>query len=561
MNAPQIDCLLIGHNEMNFPGYEKNVRDMGTNSGAYRDLNLNFIQYNNRPYTASEIFNLFYCNDRHAAGELKPLRVTETFSNAIAYLGTFLHRRGFTFDYINGFQESKEELKEKLLSGNTLTIAIITTLYVSVFPVLEIMEYIRTYNKRARIIVGGPLISTQVRTQKTDTLDYLFQDIGADVYVNSSQGETALVEVIHALKNNTPLESIDNIYYKTNSGYRSTHFIKENNILSENMVNWSLFSTRAGEFLNVRTAISCPYSCSFCGFPQHAGQYQTAAVEDVEKELTGIEKIGRVRLLHFVDDTFNVPKKRFQEILKMMIKNKFAFKWYSHYRCQFADQETVELMKESGCEGVFLGIESGSRQVLQNMKKAADVDYYLQGISLLKEAGILTYGSFIIGFPGETQSTAEETVQFIKTSGLDFYRAQLWYCEPITPIWKEREKYKLTGESFEWSHATMNSRQASDIIDDIFCSINDPTWVPQYNFELDMLFHLFHRGISVEQVKAFINAFNHGVNDKIKNPTQKEISFDVIRQIKDSFRQAADNQTPADAGIKTSAALKADFDF
>ena len=88
------DCLLIGHNEMAFDVYEKSVRDMGTSSGAYRDLNLSFLNYNDKPYTVSMIFNLFNGNDNPAAESVKSLGYGETFSAAVAYLGTYLHKRG-----------------------------------------------------------------------------------------------------------------------------------------------------------------------------------------------------------------------------------------------------------------------------------------------------------------------------------------------------------------------------------------------------------------------------------------------------------------------------------
>jgi radical SAM PhpK family P-methyltransferase len=535
-NDALIDCLLVGHNEMDFSQYRKEISKMGVNSGAYRDLMLNFLQYDNKPYTASEIYNLFYCNDNNLPEERKkPLRVTEVFSAAIAYLGTYLHRRGFNFDYVNAFQLEKEELKKKLQQQNILTIGIITTLYVSPLPIIEIIRFIKQYNTTAKIIIGGPFVSTRFRVLDPEALKFLLEStLGIDIYINSSQGEETLVHVLQALKENRPLESLNNIYFKAGASYKGTSVLKEANKLSENMVDWSLFSDRVGEYINARTAISCPFSCSFCGFPQHAGKYQTAPVPEIEKELNAIEAIGTVKNIHFIDDTFNVPRERFKEILRMMIKNKYGFKWYSHYRCQFADRETVELMKESGCSGVFLGIESGSDTILKNMRKATTVEKYYKGVSLLKEIGILTYGSFIIGFPGETEETVQETVRFIRKSGLDFYRAQLWYCETLTPIWQEREKYKIKGESFEWSHATMNARRAGELIDWIFCSIDEPIWVPQYNFEFAGLFHLFNRGMSLEQVKGFLKAFNRGIEEKLNNPAQQEVSFDVIRQIKES---------------------------
>jgi hypothetical protein len=222
-NTGKVDCFFIGHNEMDFVEYEKSIRKMGLNSGAYRDLNLSFIWYNNRPYPATGIFNLFCQGHKSSNSTFPPVTLGESFSPAIAYLGTYLHRRGFTFDYVNSFRDNKEELAVKLSQENILTIAIITTLYVSVLPILEIIDFIRKYNRTARIILGGPFVSTQARLQEPKELEYLLgTTIGADIYVNSSQGEAALVKIIDCLKNNLPLHRVNNIYYKTdlNSNFK-----------------------------------------------------------------------------------------------------------------------------------------------------------------------------------------------------------------------------------------------------------------------------------------------------------------------------------------------------
>jgi len=528
-----IDCLFIGHNEMDFTEYEKNVRNMGLNSGAHRDLQLNFIQYNHTPYSFPGIFNLFYCHNHGPDGNGKPLNMADSFNAAVAYLGTYLSRRGYTFDFINSFQDEKETLTEKLTREKILTIAIITTLYVSVLPINEIVEFIKGYNRTAKIIIGGPFVSTQVRTQEPMVLEYSFKSIGADFFVNSSQGEATLVKIIHALKNGLPIDKIENIYYKSGHSYTVTPILKEKNKLSQNMVDWNLFRDKVGEYVNIRTSISCPFSCAFCGFPQHAGKYQTAEVEKIEGELNRLDKIGTVKSVNFIDDTFNIPANRFKNILGMMVKNGYGFRWHSHFRCQFADREMIELMKESGCEGVFLGIESGSDEILENMNKAASTDDYLRGIHLLKKYGIITYGSFIIGFPGETEKTVRDTIEFIKKSGIDFFRAQLWYFEPITPIWNEKEKYNIRGANFEWTHATMDSKKAADLVDNIFLSIDQPVWVPQYNFEFDGLFHLLHRGMTLEEITSLLKSFNRGIRAKLINPSKSEVDFKVIKEIRE----------------------------
>lgn len=547
MSEKIIDCLLIGHNEMDFTRYEETTRKMGLHSGAYRDLELSFIRYNGNPYTAIQAFNLFCCPDEETTGvSIKKIRWGETFSATIAYLATYLDKHGLTFDYVMSFHEQKEELKEKLLRENIRAIAVTTTFYVAVLPIVDIIEFIKKYNQTAKIVIGGPFISSQVRAQEPMVVRYLLESIiGADIYVNSSQGEASLVKILQALKNNQSLEHVKNLFYRTdnkadrdgnygndgnNGDYVFTTIEPENNRLSENMVNWNLFNHDIGEFVNSRTSISCPFSCAFCGFPEHAGKFQTADVEKVEEELNQLQGLEKVKSIHFIDDTFNLPVKRFKTLLKKMIKNRYTFKWHSHFRCQYMDEETVELMKESGCEGVFLGIESGDDQILKNMNKAASVEDYLKGIQYLKEYGIVTHGSFIIGFPGETHETVKNTIRFIEESELDFYQVQAWYCEPITPIWRQKEKYGLSGESFEWKHHTMDSKTAFDFVEDIFLSVEKSIYVPRYSFDFDSIFHFIHRGLSMAQAGKFLRTFNRAIKSKLQNPLQKEISLQAVKE-------------------------------
>lgn len=466
-----IDCLIIGHNEMNFVEYEKTLRQMGVNSGAYRDLQMNFIWYNNRPYDAAGIYNALSGSEVEASRVIEPLTIGENFSAAISYLGTFLQRRGFTVDFINAFQQQKQELAEKLTAHRILAVAIPTTLYVSAFPIIEIIEFVRTCNPTVKIIVGGPFILTQVRSQDPAALKYLFKtSLGADFYVSSSQGEAALVKILHALKQGLSFHHINNIFYRTgehaDAKYVSTPVQRERSPLTENMVDWRLFADKVGKYVNVRTAISCPFSCSFCGFPQRAGKYQTADVPAIEKELRELAKIETLKCVHFIDDTLA----------------------------------------------------------------------YLKGIQQLKSCGIVTFGNFIIGFPGETRETVQDTVEFIEKSGLDFYRVQLWYSEPITPIRQEKDKYKLEGDSFAWRHRTMDSGEACDLIEEIFQGQRQPIWVPQYNFDFDTFWHLVHRGMSVNRAGDFLRSFNNAVREKLTAAAARprEISYEKMKQLKDA---------------------------
>jgi len=509
-----MDCLILGFYDTDFPGYVEMVRSMGEDSGAYRDLNLAFIDFQGKPYRSMDILNHFYFEEKGA-----PAR---QFNNAdflwpvITYLGTYLAKRGFSFDYVNLPHLEKDKLKDLLSQNDILTIAITTTLYVSVHPILELISLIREHNSTAKIIVGGPFISNQPKLGDFQAIQRLFQYIGADIYVVSQEGETALVNILSALKNKTSLDQVDNIAYRQGERYVATATSIESNQLEENMVDYALFSAReVGEFVTLRTAKSCPFSCAFCGFPQRAGKYKYLSVELVEQELNAIREMASVTTLTFIDDTFNVPKDRFREILRMMIKNNYGFKWNSFYRSDHGDERTIELMGKAGCEGVFLGVESGSDEMLSRMNKTARRRDYLNAIPLLKEAGISTHANVIVGFPGETYESFQETIDLIETARPDFYRAQLWYADPITPIWNKRDDYGVKGSSFNWSHDTMDYQYACDLVEKMFLAIEGSVWLPQNGFEQWSTFYLQRKGMSMDRIKTFLALFNSLIKRKL----------------------------------------------
>ncbi|UCH96108.1 MAG: radical SAM protein, partial [Candidatus Aminicenantes bacterium] len=422
------DCLIIGHNDMNFPDYVQMLKSMGTDHANYRDLNLNFIEYQGKPFRALDILTHFYFQDKN--GINRPFHNFDLLWMTITYLGTYLSRRGFTFDYVNLFQLEKDRLKEKLEKQDFLTVVITTSIYNFDQPILEVISFIKRYNDTAKIIVGGPYISKRYEWMEPAELKSLFKYIGADFYVCNREGEQALMNILKALKSQRDFDNITNIAYKKGKDYVITPATVEINPLEDNMIDYSLFPGEdLGEFVNLRISKGCPYTCSFCGFPLRARKYKYLSVDHIEKELDAIRDISTVKSIFFIDDTLNVPKKRFKDMLRMMIRKKYDFKWHCFFRCDQWDEETIELMKESRCEGVFLGLESVNDTLLKNMNKNVGKEVYRKTIPLFKKAGMIVFISTFVGFPGETAETFQETMDFLEETQPDFYRPQLWYCE------------------------------------------------------------------------------------------------------------------------------------
>jgi anaerobic magnesium-protoporphyrin IX monomethyl ester cyclase len=501
------DCLILGFYDYPFADYVGMVRSIGERSGSYRDLALAFVEHEGRPQRALDILTRFFYEARPEPA--RPFNNADFLWPVVTYLTTYLQRRGFAVDHVNLPHFESDELRRKLQGGEVRTVAITTTLYVSPHAILDLVALVRRFSPQTRIIVGGPYISNQAETMPRADLSRLLTYLGADIYVLCQEGEATLAAVVAALRQGGELAAAANLAYLAGAEIAYTAKVPESNPLVENLVDYRLFSPQErGEFITTRTAKSCPFACSFCGFPERAGEYNYLGVADVEREFDAIRDCGGVSTVTIIDDTYNVPKGRFKEILRMMIRNRYDFKWNCFYRADQGDEEAIELMAAAGCEGVFLGVESGSDAMLQRMNKRSRREHYLRAIPLLNAAGISTYASLIVGFPGETEATVRETIDLVEEARPEFYRAQLWYADPVTPIWKERERYGVTGVGFNWAHDTMDVDRACDWIDTMFLQIDGSIWLPQFGFEQWSTFYLQRHGMRREQLRTFLASFN-----------------------------------------------------
>jgi p-methyltransferase len=538
----QLDCVVIGYNETPFEEYEALLRGYGADSEAYRDLRFSFVNIDGRNMNyvglLNHVLKLATGNGGPSKGE-DELKSCDIPNLAAVYLTHYLRMRGYEARYINLFQFEKDALAE-YLESDPLCVAITTTFYLLNLPVNEMVKFIRERNPRTKIVVGGPLIANHLRNYHEEELTVALEDIGADIYVNEAQGEHTLTLIIEALKNGGDLSRVPNIVYREDGTLRRMPKQAEVNSLDENFINWQTFADEhLGPTVQTRTARSCAFSCSFCNYPARAGKLTLASLETIEKELDSLKRLGYIQNLVFIDDTFNVPLPRFKDICRLMIEKDYQFNWFSYFRCSNSDEEAIDLLARSGCKGVFLGIESGSPQILKNMNKAATIEKYARGIELLHKYGVLTFASFIMGFPGETEETFRESVDFIKETRPDYNRTQLWYCEPGTPVDRQRETYRIEGEGFVWSHATMDSMEAMDRIDRAFLEIKESTWLPQWSFDFWTIPYLLGKGYSLDQFKKLME-WSHRllaleiayVPEKEKKSKQHEYLHKMVEALK-----------------------------
>ncbi len=163
---------------------------------------------------------------------------------------------------------------------------------------------------------------------------------------------------------------------------------------------------------SIITSRGCPNVCTFCDravFGQCLRQRTAAHIAD---EIEHLYHAYGVREIAFVDDTFTIRPARVRELFELLAKKEIAFPWTCMSRINTVDRDTLRFMGQHGCWHVSFGIESGKEEILRLIKKNISLDQVRRVVGWCRELGIHTKGFFIIGHPGETIETMEETIRF-----------------------------------------------------------------------------------------------------------------------------------------------------
>jgi radical SAM superfamily enzyme YgiQ (UPF0313 family) len=217
--------------------------------------------------------------------------------------------------------------------------------------------------------------------------------------------------------------------------------------------NWYLEAWYSRQpFMNLMTSRGCPYHCSFCLWPQsmYGHRQRFRSVENVISEVRRLVDRYGVRELNIDDGTFTTNRKRVIEFCRRVRKEKFDLIWTCNGRVDTLDDQMLAEMKKAGCKMIRLGVESGSQEVLDKIRKGLTLGQIEDGFRMVKKHGIQALGGFMFGFPYDSRKTVEETIQFAKRLSPDQVQFSISMCYPGTSLYEyAKENDLLLAKSFK----------------------------------------------------------------------------------------------------------------
>lgn len=376
----------------------------------------------------------------------------------ILYISAYLENHGFDNSIHDSTFSTFEKLQAQLISDKPDLIGIYTNLMTKL-NVLRICNFVKSQAELAhtKIVLGGP----EVRNHVDNFLKH-----GADI-IALGEGEETMLEIAQYLASKQNIESLHAVKGIAYKGVSGQTVLTENRALLRNIdelsfpnrkkINLQLYfdawkNKHGQSALSISTMRGCPYTCKWCSRAVYGQSYRRRSAKLVVDEMENIQQNYAVDTLWFVDDVFTVSHKWMKEFRDEAVKRAIRMPFECITRADRLNDETLALLKESGCFRVWIGAESGSQKIIDAMDRRVSVEQVREMIQLAKKHNIQSGTFIMLGYPGETEADIEETIHHLKVSDPDLYTITVAYPIKGTPLYAEVEERFVA--QLEWDKST-----------------------------------------------------------------------------------------------------------
>lgn len=183
------------------------------------------------------------------------------------------------------------------------------------------------------------------------------------------------------------------------------------------------------------TSRGCPYRCLFCDRPHLGKRFRPRSAANVVDEMEECVKMG-IREFLIYDDTFTINKKRVLDICRMIKERGLNIGWDVRARVDTVNPEMLAAMKDAGCDRIHYGVEAGTPEIIETLRKGITLEQVRSVFAQTKAAGISILAYFMIGSPGETREQIERSMKLAKELAPDYLHLSITTPFPETDLYK-----------------------------------------------------------------------------------------------------------------------------
>ncbi len=356
----------------------------------------------------------------------------------LAYLGAVAEREGHQVTIIDCQAERlcHENFRKRIaqVPSDVVGVTSTTLLYNSAKHILEIAKETHPH---AVTMIGGSHVSFWDENA-------LNECPAIDIIVRR-EGEVTFVELLKAIDLKKNYESIVGITFRGKDGKiirnADRPFFEDLDSLpfpAFHLLPLDAFHRMGKTIFPLTTSRGCVQWCDFCSTVRMFGRrYSTRSAKNVVDEMEMLHNKYGESQFTFYDDAFTINRKHTLDMCADIKARKLNVEWDCETRVDAVDKELLEKMRDAGCITIWFGVESGSEKILNAMHKSINREQVREAFKMAQKAGLMTIASSVIGFPGETEETAWETINFINSLNPDDIGCYIATPYPGTPMYDE----------------------------------------------------------------------------------------------------------------------------
>lgn len=346
----------------------------------------------------------------------------------LLYLATFANSKGHKVDIIDLSSYSNSGLGNAIPNG--YDVYGFSTYSLNYHITKKLAETTKKKNTNCVLIAGGPHATALPNEVNNDGFDVVIQ----------GEGELALVEILDNLQRDYDLPKI--ITGQPIADLDSLPFPEYD------LVDLSTYTreVNGSKCISILTSRGCPYPCNFCNSNiMGAGKpIRFRSPENVISEIREFKKKYNIMKFRFQDDIFTFDIGRIRKLCALLREENIEFRCFA--RVNTFSLEMAKLLRESGCVHTSFGVESGSLRILsrQGMNKLQSPKQIKNALENANKVGITSRIFLIVGFPGETDETIEETLSLMRSCSWNEFSVYPLIAYPGTPIHDRPNDFGIT---------------------------------------------------------------------------------------------------------------------
>lgn len=355
------------------------------------------------------------------------------------------------FDYIVS-QYTREKLKRQLEEFNPRVVGA-TSVTMNFFAAAGILRDVKELNPSIMTIMGGPHVSF-------DAVNTLERHPEVDLVV-MGEGESTIQELTGAIQDGRDLASLKGIAFRSGGGILVTEpreLIQDLDSLplpARHLLPISRYQA-LGFPVSIITSRGCPNACIFCLGRRMVGKrVRHRSVLSVVDEIETILGLGFSRI-NVADDLFTADPLNVRDVCEEILRRRLRFSWSAFSRVNTITREMLAMMREAGCDAVSFGIESGNSDMLKRVRKGITLEQAREAVQMCKDEGVLAHASFMVGLPGETPETLDDTKRFAESLNI-FYGYHFFSPFPGTTVRENLHMFDIEILTDDWSRYDANS--------------------------------------------------------------------------------------------------------